>query len=343
MTLPTLPKVACEFRIRDQSGQTKAVFEQRPYAPPIFFLAPGRCFSSLACAILGQHPQLYGLPETQLLVRDTMREWWESFGETIHSNGLSRAVAEIVFGAQSASAVRRARKWLWRRRNLPTNVVLSKLAALVFPLRIVEKTPMVTYRAEHMRRTFQHFPNARFIHLVRNPIDSGLSLIGFYHARGPSRDPQRLRERLRNPESIFFRMYDDTTDPPVLDPAEAWFVRQSEVLRFLAGVPVEQQMRVRGEDLVSDPGSVLRPLCDWLGIRSDEVAIKEMKSPERGPYACFGPRNARHGADPKFLADPCFRPREMEHCQLDGPVPWSSHGHELKPHVKELARSFGYV
>jgi hypothetical protein len=337
----TLPKVACEFRLSKQLPDT-AVTQERPYSTPIFLLAPGRCYSSVVCAMLGQHPELYGVPETQLLVRDTMQEWWNSFGEGIHSHGLVRSVAEIVYGFQSVNTARRAREWLWQQRNLPTHVILSKLSALVFPLRIVEKTPMATYRPEHMRRILNQFPDARFIHLVRNPISSGESLIEFFHERGPRGDPKKIEERLQNVESIFFRIYDTTTHPPSLDPTENWFIRQYEVMEFLSSVPEQQQMRIRGEDLMSDPDTVLRPLCEWLGIRSDTAALQEMKHPERSPFASFGPPNARHGGDPKFFRQPEFRPGKPKICPLDSPLPWRADGCRLKTHVQELARSFGY-
>ena len=40
--------------------------------PPVFVLAPVRSFTSVVCAMIGQHPQMYGLPETNLLCHATV-------------------------------------------------------------------------------------------------------------------------------------------------------------------------------------------------------------------------------------------------------------------------------
>jgi hypothetical protein len=42
----------------------------------LLVLAPPRSFSSVVAAMLGQHPQMYGMPELQLFGAETMAEWW---------------------------------------------------------------------------------------------------------------------------------------------------------------------------------------------------------------------------------------------------------------------------
>jgi hypothetical protein len=111
---------------------------------PVFILAPGRCFSSLVCAMLGQNPQLYSVLETQLLTRDTMNEWLAAFAGGIHAHGLLRAVAEIIFGGQEERQIARARWWLAKRCDKNTDEVLKTLAAELSPLSLVEKSPMAT-------------------------------------------------------------------------------------------------------------------------------------------------------------------------------------------------------
>ena len=50
-------------------------------AAPLVILCPARSFSSVVCAMLGQHPQTYGLPELHLFITDTvddlLRYWKE--------------------------------------------------------------------------------------------------------------------------------------------------------------------------------------------------------------------------------------------------------------------------
>ena len=78
-------------------------------------------------------------------------------------------------------------------------------------------------------------------------------------------------------------------------------------------------------------------VTEWLGLRSDALAIEAMRHPERSAYARFGPRNARYGNDIFFLADPAMQPKR-------GRVYTLAAGTELQisPQVKELAEVFGY-
>jgi hypothetical protein len=38
---------------------------------PLFILAPPRSFTSVICGMIGQHPQMYGLPEVNLFAGET--------------------------------------------------------------------------------------------------------------------------------------------------------------------------------------------------------------------------------------------------------------------------------
>ena len=37
---------------------------------PLFILAPPRSFTTVTSAMIGQHPEMYGLPETNLFVAE---------------------------------------------------------------------------------------------------------------------------------------------------------------------------------------------------------------------------------------------------------------------------------
>jgi hypothetical protein len=127
------------------------------------------------------------------------------------------------------------------------------------------------------------------------------------------------------------------------DPQTLWYRCNLNILTFLATVSAEQQRRVCGEDLLADPDRHLREIAEWLGVRSDAVAIDEMKHPERSPFACFGPRNARKGADEKFFRQPTLRPGKVLIQSLEGPLPWRNDGVGFAPKVRELAQRFGYT
>jgi Sulfotransferase family len=309
---------------------------------PVIILAPGRCFSSVVCAMLGQHPQMFGLLETQLFTRDNMTDWWEDFGSNIHAHGVLRCIAEIVFGEQTPRSINQAKRWLWGRRDCRTDNVFRELGAQTYPLALVDKSPMVTYRAEHMERVRASFPRAKFLHLVRHPVGYGQSLLKFFRKRAPLRHPNQTAALLRNPESIFFGLADENGYSQVWDPQVAWYIRQSSILAFTSTLPPHQRLLIRGEDLLTDPATELSRITEWLGLRSDSEAIEQMLHPENSPFACVGPWNARFGGDPGFFQDPVLRPIQFQEESLERPVPWRDDGSEFKHEVKDLARRLGY-
>jgi hypothetical protein len=102
-------------------------------------------------------------------------------------------------------------------------------------------------------------------------------------------------------------------------------------------------MRVRGEDLLRDPDRVLQDIAAWVGVRTDPEAIRQMKHPERSPFAFLGPPGARYGNDRFFLENPALRASSVtEALSVEGQLSWRNDGVEFCQEVKELAREFGY-
>ena len=182
-------------------------------------------------------------------------------------------------------------------------------------------------RCEYLQRARRAFPNAKLIHLVRHPRSMGESLWklgGPFAANG-------------------LGAIDYGTNPPTLDYQKAWYSLNMNIVTFLNGFPEAHVMRFRGEDLLADPDAHLVKIAQWLGLRTDRLAIEAMKRPERSPYACPGPINARFGNDPHFLKSPALRSgTRTNQRSLEGPLPWRRDRGGFSPEVKELAREFGY-
>src|SRR5947209_5720522 len=69
---------------------------------PVLILCTPRSCSSVVCAMLGRHPQLYGFPELNLFVFDTVGELWRHSNtpgpaEGSYGTGLLRVIAEFEF------------------------------------------------------------------------------------------------------------------------------------------------------------------------------------------------------------------------------------------------------
>jgi hypothetical protein len=321
-------------------------------ADPVFILAAPRSFSSVACAMLGQHPELYGLPETHLFGDETMDDWWErAFGESYRmAHGLVRAVAELRFGGQTERNVTLATAWLRRRRGETTGMVFEELAAAVFPRALVDKSPTLVSSVEAMRRALGFFPQARFVHLLRHPRGYCESVVKYmellarpaYRPRDRASEPGVAPEWIRSLARMPMPSAGTVSDCAPVDPQGGWYLFNANVVEFLATIPTEQWVRVRGEDILARPDEEFSELASWLGLRTDSAAIEPMQHPELSPYARFGPRGARIGNDITFLERPTLRAGRGRPRRLEGSLGWRPERSGFDAEVVELARSFGY-
>jgi hypothetical protein len=310
---------------------------------PLIILAPGRCYSTALCAMLAQHPQFYGLMETQLFAREALNAWFEDFGANVHSHGLLRTVAQMLFGEQSPKSIKQARNWLLKRVERDTTSIFLELTSTVYPLIPIDNSPMVSYEIKHMERALESFPEAHFLHLTRNPVAYGNSLLKLFRASTTFRQANQSAALLRNPESIYYGLIEENSDSPTLDPQHAWFLRHSTISSFTSMLPPSQHLRIRIEDLLTEPSTTLRTIATWMGVRVDPLSIEKMLHPERWPFACMGPWNARLGGDPEFLRNPELPYGSTEEQTLEGTVPWRDDGMEFRENVKRLAMEFGYA
>jgi len=308
---------------------------------PVIILAAPHSFTSIVSTILGQHPQMYGLPEVNLFLAETMQEragmiarprWQE--------HGLLRVVAQLFMGQQTVQTIARAREWVNARRERTCVSVFRELAAEVSPRMLVDKSPRTVARSEYLQRVRWAFPGVKFIHLLRHPRSTGQSM----SKSGIPRGGLGAELLPLAPIPVLNFALDYSTDPPMIDFQKTWYSMQMNILTFLDGLSEGQKMRIRGEDLLAEPDAHLRKIAKWLGVREDEEAIEAMKHPERSPYACFGPVNARLGNNPGFLKAPTLRRNSSaQKLKLEGALSWRGDGGEFSPEVRELAREFGYT
>lgn len=317
----------------------------RELPPPIFILAPARSFTSLTCGMVGQHPEMYGLPETHLLCFETMSERAEHDAQSTYpmGHGLLRAVAQLYFGEQTENSVRKARRWLNRRSNRTTGSMFRVLMHKVFPRIAVDKSPSMAYRPEVLNRIHARFPRARYLQLLRHPRGQAESVMKYFQVRakhGPIPPSHWLFRISSYPPP--YAPADDAEGSP-LDPQYGWYALNKSISDFLKTLPAAQSMRVRGEELLSEPDRVLRNIAGWAGVRTDREAISRMKHPERSPYAFLGPPGARYGNDVFFLENPVLRSSSVaQSLSLEGPLSWRNDGVGFCSEVKLLAREFGY-
>lgn len=305
---------------------------------PIFVLAPPRSFTSLFCGVLGQHPELYGMPELNLFQSEEMREFWlgpshapkmtQFLWRLWGRQGVLRAVAQLYAGEQTIDAIEMAERWGRVRLSRSTSEVFRELCRKASPLRVLDKSPIYTSRKPYLDRIIRAFPKARFIHFVRHP-------------RG------QCESFMQIPEFRFLAFHQNAIDrrpvTPVVDPQVLWHDAHVRIFNFLEGVPRDQWVRIRGEAFMADTEGVLGGLCRWLGLSTSESAMRSMKHPEDSPFACMGPPNAPRGNDPNYLKKPELRPYRAKEQSLEGALGWRPDGEGFHPRVIDLARKLGYT
>jgi hypothetical protein len=295
---------------------------------PLFLLAPARSYSSVIVTMIGQHPQLAGLPELKLFSYRTIAElelslpaYWRARGITHRSPGLVRALAEFEFGGQTPKRVAAARQWLRARRHWSGADVFDVLQARIAPRTAVEKSPENVTSAMALKRLALAYPKACYLHLTRHPLGTQASAARHL--------------RLTVPE------HPQTGEP--MAGIAAWVEVHSRILRFTGALPRQRTRRVRAEDILNDPDFQLRAIARWLGIRDDDEAVEAMRHPEASPFARFGPKGSGviGGHDHGFLRDPALRPAVLP-AALEPPQGWVGE-QRLWRRAAALARRLGYA
>ncbi len=277
--------------------------------------------------MIGQHPDLTGLPELKLFTYPTvgalessLPSYWTERGFTHRSPGLVRALAQFEFGNQSAENLAAARTWLHQRAHWSGADVLDVLLTHLAPSIAVEKSPENVATATALRRLASAYPEARYLHLTRHPVTAQASMAE--HMLRTIPEYPRLGEPIAG--------------------MRVWRVVHTRIRRFARTLPRRRILQVRAEDILNDSAAYLRAIAAWLRLRTDDAAIEAMCRPEASPFAHFGPSGSGviGGHDHGFLKDPV--PRRVDVPETIEPPPGWYGEPRLWRQVVTLARQFGY-
>lgn len=286
--------------------------------------------------MVGQHPELYGLPEVNLFGADTvggLDRWFRIRPNLKH--GLLRALAQLSLGEQTEVSVAAAEEWLSGMTDQPTADIFRDMAEWAAPRHLVDKSPLYVIDTGALARIDAAFPGARYLHLTRHPVTTCESV---YKIRADIQTRIKeagLDEHMKKQAEWRAHLLDSYNDPESL-----WLEPHLKILEFLQHIPDDRQLRIKGEDLIRSPESHLGKIAKWLGVSADAKAISAMLHPESSPFACLGPSNAKFGNDPNFLEHPEFRPHEPKEPRLTDAM--EGHG-VLSANVLECAYYLGYA
>lgn len=275
---------------------------------PLFILAPPGSLNSLVCAMIGQHPEMYDLPQIKLFAGESYQHLLRKYGSGRFQHGLLRAFAELGLGLQTDRSITLTRMWLLRHCWDGADVLFDALIEWAAPRRVVDASRIYVLDRSALPRIQQAFPNAQYLHLLRHPILTCESI--------EQRPQRRQIERF-------------------------WLEPHLDILNFLHGVPADLHVRLRVEDLLSEPDLYLRQIAEWAGVSSTPKAVAEMKHPEQSPFACYGPVNALYGNDTEFLDDPMLQSAPVELPRLQDSLQETSEPANVDE-LTHYAMLFGY-
>jgi len=286
---------------------------------PLFILCPGRSFSSVVCAAIGQHPQMFGLPEVNLFFTDNVGALMALdvpfVGLPGALTGLRRVLAELMFGEQTVDTVNRADAWLRERRDWTGARMFDALREMASPRILVDKTP-TNSQAKALARVHAAYPDAYYLHLARHPRSTSRSRMKAYekHRRGKTPKAEAL-----------------------------WSARHAELMAFGGSLRPGRYMYLPGEWFFEEPAEVMAQVCDWLGLSSDAASLAAMLRPEDSPFARPGPENARLGNNPGFIEDPKLRIGKVKPENLTDPLDWvRDREAHFSAETRDLAAILGY-
>ena len=277
--------------------------------------------------MIGQHPELAGLPELKLFCYDTLGEldaslppYWIERGMKHRSPGLVRAVAEFEFCGQTQQSIAAAQAWLKQRAHWTGPEAFDFLMERLSPRAAVEKSPENVESDIALERLTSAYPRARYLHLTRHPVTTQRSVEEHWNRTIPGHQmPGR-------PMSLMC----------------SWVETQCRILRLAATLPSDRYMLIRAEDVLNHAPLHLRSIAAWLGVRTDEDAINAMTHPEASPFASLGIEGSGiiTGHDPNFLRDPI--PHRVEVLDtLEPPAGWVENS-SLWEMTVDIAHRLGY-
>jgi hypothetical protein len=246
---------------------------------PVIVLAAPRSGSSLLLAALSAHPDLWSLyKESNPILEGAFHpsgRGWESNALVAEDVDGQRAALHRAFFDAAGNLERlpfaRIVPLRGRGRGRYTDVISILTRSMKRPpIRLVEKSPKNTLRVPFLRALF---PDARFIHLTRDPAKNIESLYGGWQ------DPDRHNSYLL-PEGFRIRGYRGKHWCFVLQPgwrsldgadlldvcADQWRACNEHCLRDLAAVPDPRALRVKFEDIIARPYESLARIAEWADL-----------------------------------------------------------------------------
>lgn len=219
--------------------------------PPFFILACGRSGTTLLRSMLTCHRAIAVPRASHFII-----ELHEEFGEApLTDVSRRRSAIERLLEHERVIEFGVPRDDLARRLDAPPAPTVADLCRACFEAYAAQQGKArwgdkTTTHGPHTSTLARLFPDALFIHLVRDPRDVALSLVRTEFQRD------------------------------LLSAAITWRATVAAIERGLSRMTSRRSLRIRYEDLVSDPPRVLTRICDFLGESFDPAMLEYHRQAE---------------------------------------------------------------
>jgi len=290
---------------------------------PLFVLTPNGSICGAARAMLGGHPELFSLPETNLFLADTCQTL-QQLQAPDHGSAIALlgALAELAFLQQTEADIELVEGWLDDHPDLSTTDLFKDMQALAHPRQLVEASALYVHVDGILERITDAFPQAYYLHLSMHPRLS--CELAYQTSRVAANDMSVV-----------------TQSAVTLCPDAIWFRPHMRILDSMASVPPVQKMFLRGEELLSRPERSLAMVRDWLGIRADGAALASMLSKQGSSPGRGTSSGSSLAVDSQSRLTPELESLQDELMELDGPLSWDP-DLVFDDRLKQLAQFLGY-
>ena len=221
--------------------------------PTCFILSAPRSGSTLLRILLAGHPQLFAPPQLCLLQFNTLADRKNALGGEYQfwQEGAIQAIKQIE-NCSSERAIEQMQQL--EAQQLTTQEFYQWLQQRLKNQLLVDKTTTYPLNLSTLQRAETDFDNPIYIHLQRHPygaihsfeeVKLDLTLAPFI--------PQ-LKDRDNFP-------FDRRELAELL-----WLISHQNILEFLQTVPQHRQYSLQFENLVTQPKTTIKNLCQFLGL-----------------------------------------------------------------------------
>ena len=247
----------------------------------IFILSSPRSGSTLLQNILCRNNEVKGSEELHLLAYDTYKRREKSLADEklkhlLDGTGIVRS--EIT--GMRADIAKQVDK-MYTKDNRPTTTFYQEINKYMGSKALIDKTPSYGYSLEVLRRMNQLFPQAKFIHLKRDPrgciksmLDANLQRI-IPFAKGLGIEESKIPEIL-------------------------WQMCETNIKKFKDETTHRQWLNLTYEDLLNDTEDELEKISKFIG---KTVSLEEFENDTK-----TGKFNKHFAGDMKYLLQKGIQP-----------------------------------